>query len=418
MWYERLQSKDKKFHFHMELTTKCNAACPICPRFVSSTPLRSNNVPLWEMTIEQVKKWFPIELVKKIGSMNICGNFGDPCSCKDVYEIVEYFHVNNPEAKIELRTNGGAQSVAFWEKIGKLSADSVDRIRVVFSVDGLEDTNDLYRRNVKWHILDRNITTFTSNGGYGIQEFLVFNHNEHQIEEVKEQYKKWNLRYISFKKAFGFEDPFNKGKQRPFPVYDKKGHLEYFLKPSMEYNNSELPLDEDVSHVPTHINLHPDFLKELEAKHRDYVPTDYTLFDHLNNSKISCQAETDHNGNLEVYFNSNGDVRPCCHTGIESDRTIGSHESLQLRNDMLYPKESFNLETNSFEDILKLFDERFVNKWTATHDTGKCLKCSIQCGQVHQSNSERLYGADKLIKDKLGYVADENTGYFKESDEE
>jgi MoaA/NifB/PqqE/SkfB family radical SAM enzyme len=328
-----------------------------------------------------------------MGSMNICGNFGDPCSCKDLYEIVEFFHKNNKNMKIDIRTNGGTQSVSFWEKLGKLSKGSNKKIRVVFSVDGLEDTNDLYRKNVKWDVLDRNITTYTSNGGFGIQEFLIFNHNEHQIEEAAEQNKEWGLEHITYKQAYGFED-WTTNKTRPFAVYDKNGHLEYTLKPSMKYNNSNMDYDPDTSHIKKFIEIRDD-KATLEP-----LPINYGKFQDIEGTKISCQASTDHEGRLEVYVNSNGDVRPCCHTAVESDRTIHSEQSLQLR-EILSPKESFNLKTNSFENIFKLFDDKFVNKWDKTHEEGRCIKCSIQCGRVHQSNSKRLYGADDKIKKNL-----------------
>lgn len=400
MWYNRLHDSDKKFHFHIELTTKCNAACPICPRFIKYTPIRSHNIELWEMTIDKVKEWFPKEIIKKVGSINFCGNFGDPCSCRDIYEIVEYFHINNKEIDIDIRTNGGAQSVSFWQKMGNLSKNSNKKVKVVFSVDGLEDTNDLYRRNVKWEILDRNIRTFTSNGGFGVQEFLIFNHNEHQIQEAKDQNYEWGLQYINYKQAFGFED-YDNNKQKPYPVYDKNGHLEYFLKPSLEYTNSSLEYDSNVSDISTKIDIYPDLTPtELE-------PINYSKYIELQGNEIICQSSVAHGGNLEVYFNANGDVRPCCHTGVDIDRRLNSETSKQLI-EILSPKKDFNLNTNSFENILKLFDDKFVNKWNSTHEEGRCFKCSIQCGRVHQSNSERLYGADVEIKKKIGYFDYDN----------
>lgn len=395
MWYDRLQSEDKKFHFHLELTTKCNSACPICPRYIIGTPVTTSNIQLWEVTIEQVKKWYSHELIQKIGSMNICGNFGDPIVCRDLYEIVEYFHINNTKIKIDIRTNGGAKPTIFWEKLGILSKNSGKKIRVVFSVDGLEDTNDLYRRNVNWNILDRNIRTFTESGGFGIQEFLIFNHNEHQIEDVIQKNKDWGLEYITFKQAYGFED-WDSEKTRPFAVYDRGGNLEYTLKPSTKYNNSSMEYDPDTSHIKEFINIYDDKVTSRP------LPIKYENHKNIESNKISCQASIAHDGNLEVYVNANGDVRPCCHTGVEADRNIHSDVSLQLR-EILSPKESFNLETNSFERIFKLFDDKFVKKWSDTHESGRCIKCSIQCGRVHQSNMERLYGADYDIKQNLNY---------------
>lgn len=401
MWYNRLQSENKKFHFHLELTTKCNSACPICPRFIIGTPVRTSNIKLWEVDIDMIKKWYPIELIKKIGSMNFCGNFGDPIVCKDLYEIVEYFHLNNKDISIDIRTNGGAKPESFWEKLGILSKKSNKKLRVVFSVDGLEDTNDLYRRNVKWNILDRNIRTYTSNGGYGVQEFLIFNHNEHQIEEMVEQNKEWGLDFITFKQAYGFED-WSTNKTRPFAVYDRNGNLEYTLKPSLKYNNSNMEYDPDTSHIKSFIDIQDDKVTT------EPLPIDYSNHIGYESSEINCQASLAHNGNLEVYVNSNGDVRPCCHTGVESDRNINSDTSVQLR-EILSPVEYFNLNTNSFENIFKLFDEKFVKNWDKKHEKGRCIKCSIQCGRVHQSNSERLYGADYEIKQKIEYEIEENS---------
>jgi MoaA/NifB/PqqE/SkfB family radical SAM enzyme len=406
MWYDRFQSKDKKFHFHLELTTKCNSACPICPRFIIGTPVRTSNIELWEVSIEDIKQWYSKELIQKIGSMNICGNFGDPIVCKDLYEIVEYFHTTNKKIKIDIRTNGGAKPVSFWEKLGKLSKKSKKNIRVVFSVDGLEDTNDLYRRNVKWEIVDRNIRTYTNNGGFGIQEFLIFNHNEHQIEDAVQQNKEWKLEYITFKQAYGFED-WENNKTKPFAVYDKDGNLEYTLKPSMKYNNSSMEYDPDTSHIKEYIEIFDD--KVIHPP----LPIKYENHDSIESNQINCQASIAHGGNLEVYVNSNGDVRPCCHTGVEADRNIHSDVSIQLR-EILSPKESFNLRTSSFSKIFKLFDEKFVKRWNSTHETGRCIKCSIQCGRVHQSNAERLYGADYEIKKKINYDVeiDENNDNF------
>jgi MoaA/NifB/PqqE/SkfB family radical SAM enzyme len=395
MWYDRFQSKDKKFHFHLELTTKCNSACPICPRFIIGTPVRTSNIELWEITIDHIKKWYSSEFIQKIGSMNICGNFGDPIVCKDLYEIVEYFHTNNKSMNIDIRTNGGAKPVEFWEKLGKLSKNSKQKLRVVFSVDGLEDTNDLYRRNVKWDILDRNIRTFTDNGGFGVQEFLIFNHNEHQIEDVIQQNKDWKLEYITFKQAYGFED-WTSNKTRPFAVYDKDGNLEYTLKPSMKYNNSTMEYDSDTSHIKEYIEIHDD---KFTSKP---LPIKYENHEFLESGEVSCLASTAHGGNLEVYVNSNGDVRPCCHTGVEVDVDNHSDLSIQLRQ-ILSPRDLFNLNTSNFETIFKLFDQKFVDKWDSTHKDGRCIKCSLQCGRVHQSNPKRLYGADDEIKEKMEY---------------
>mgnify|MGYP000657292039 CR=1 FL=1 len=64
----------------------------------------------------------------------------------------------------------------FWKKLA-----SYDRVRVLFGIDGLNDTNHLYRINVNWDALMRNVKSYISNGGTASWQFIVFDHNQHQI---------------------------------------------------------------------------------------------------------------------------------------------------------------------------------------------------------------------------------------------
>jgi hypothetical protein len=56
----------------------------------------------------------------------------------------------------------------------------------VFSIDGLEDTNQIYRRNVNWAKLISNATAFIAAGGSAHWDMLVFKHNQHQVEACEQ----------------------------------------------------------------------------------------------------------------------------------------------------------------------------------------------------------------------------------------
>ena len=56
---------------------------------------------------------------------------------------------------------------------------------MTFAIDGLEDTNHLYRRNVRWSKLMENIKAFTDAGGEATWAMLIFKHNESQIENCR-----------------------------------------------------------------------------------------------------------------------------------------------------------------------------------------------------------------------------------------
>ena len=188
---------------HIELSNRCNAACPLCPRYVNHSLKVNPELDLDSVSLVNFKKWFPLDFIQKSKSWIFCGTNGDPMMAKDAYEILEYV-VRNSKAKIQINTNGSIRDVKFWSKLGKLFAEPCENSRyVVFSVDGLEDTNHIYRRNVKWEKLVENITTYTKNGGYAIWEFLLFGHNEDEIYLAKYKSKEYGFRSIRFKRAAG-----------------------------------------------------------------------------------------------------------------------------------------------------------------------------------------------------------------------
>lgn len=388
MWKSVLNQKEQLFHFHIELTSKCNAACPHCPRHLRGVPIRHPSVNLWEMSFEDVKKWFSPEILQKVGSMNLCGNFGDPIVCKDMIEVVEYFNLSNPDINIEIRTNGGARDELFWTRLGIISKNSNKKVMVMFSIDGLKDTNHLYRRNVNWETLKRNVNTYTKSGGYCGQEFLIFEHNEHQIDDTKKNSYQWGIEYVTFKQPIGFEDWFGQ-KTIPIPVYDKKGKLEYLLKPAKEYKNSQFPWSENTENILKEIPVYND------TCYVEPLPINYGIYVESETTEIKCKAVHD-TGHIEVYFNSNGDVRPCCHIGVEIDRNLQDGQGRQLK-EILGPPRLYNLRTNSLVNILELFDIRIKETWNKKHTEGRCIKCSMQCGVSSQVDTERLFGANEKI---------------------
>jgi len=392
MWLDVLNKDNSFFHFHVELTSKCNAACPYCPRYKLGEPVRNASVNLTELSIAKVKKIIPVHIIEKIGTMNFCGNFGDPMVCKDAYEIVEYFHNSNPNIEIEIRTNGGARNTLFWMKFGNLSKLSKGKIHIVFSIDGLEDTNDLYRRNVKWNKLIENVKMYNRAGGSSKWEFLVFKHNEHQIEEARELCFKLGFTQISFKRPYGFEDYFNK-KTKPIPVYTKNGELDYILEPSDKFSNSSLPYDGELNDIPLKIDTSNNSCNLIPQ------PINYKKYETEETYDIKCQAVHE-TGNIEVYLNSNGDVRPCCHLGVELDRNQQGSVGKQLKN-LFSPPTKFNLNVNSLETILGYFDEIIENNWKKTHEEGRCMKCSMNCGSPTQTNTDRLYVKSEPVEEPI-----------------
>ena len=128
---------------HVEATDRCNAQCPVCIRSYQGGPV-NDIVTDSELGLAHFKEYLGDDFCSKVATWNFCGNKGDPASALEVLDIFEYLLKCNPETKIDMRTNGGARSEKFWASIGKLFKDT--KCNVIFAVDGLEDTNHIYRK--------------------------------------------------------------------------------------------------------------------------------------------------------------------------------------------------------------------------------------------------------------------------------
>ena len=77
--------------------------------------------------------------------------------------------------------------VLYIKQIGGKNLASIMRKpdKVIFAIDGLEDTNHLYRVNTNFNKIMENAKAFINAGGIARWDFIAFAHNEHQIEEAK-----------------------------------------------------------------------------------------------------------------------------------------------------------------------------------------------------------------------------------------
>jgi len=219
---------------HIELSSLCNSVCPNCPRFYKNSPHTIPELKPQSISIENFEKWFPPEILKQIQYMNFCGNHGDPVTCKDLLPILEYcFKTLPPEGGLQMHTNGGMKSVKVWDRIGELFSQRPNW-KMIFSIDGLEDTNHIYRRNVSWKKLMSNVKAYTAHGGNSDWEFLIFGHNENQMEEAKALAKEIGIKRFSPKIAHGLD---NGTDHATMPAINKDGKLDYHIYPPLQKKN-------------------------------------------------------------------------------------------------------------------------------------------------------------------------------------
>jgi len=161
---------------HIEPTDVCQAACPMCAR---ETDPRFDKDTRNSLTVDDIKRILDISIIQRLDKMFLCGNYGDPAAGNAI-EIFEYFKLINPTITLGMNTNGGLQSTPWWRSLARVLNQPKDY--VVFSIDGLGDTNHIYRKNVNWDYTMRNAQAFIDAGGNAQWDMLVFEHNEHQVD--------------------------------------------------------------------------------------------------------------------------------------------------------------------------------------------------------------------------------------------
>jgi len=183
----------------LEITNYCNAFCSQCERnymielqnetseerkdFTLDYDIELNNTFL---SIADIKKTFLPNKWTHLDEIVLCGNVDEPVINPDVIEIIKYFYyLDNKEKNIWVHVNGGSRNESFWSELGKLSKELNNRLTVVFGIDGDEETNHLYRKNVDWKTLQKNWRAYISSGGRAGWQFIVFKWNQHQIADIK-----------------------------------------------------------------------------------------------------------------------------------------------------------------------------------------------------------------------------------------
>ncbi len=329
---------------HIELTNACNSKCPLCIR---------TNSPVVEkvkhLTLDDIKKinFSAVEFVQ------FCGNFGDPILCPEIYEICDY--IIQKGIRIFIKTNGGMRDKKFWSDLGKLfSKENIqDRglpypdvnHKVIFDIDGLEDTNHLYRVGTDFKKIMENAQSFINAGGLAEWEWLVFKHNEHQIMEARDL-----AIHMGFYK-FHLKKTRSRGRLKKAK---KEGHdLE------LQYTN-----------------------KVFDIRGNTYDLQNWIYYEE--ETPVQCKGSD----RKEMFISCEGDMFPCCWWG-------GSYmnDKYHVENTSMVPSiVNFdnNIRTNTWDNIVKNYTLK--RDEMKSNFENRCIKeCNNQCG------SKRKWMEDRVI---------------------
>lgn len=183
---------DKVVKVELEITNGCNAACPGCARTQHLENIKDSNISL-----DDIKKVFPSNRHIAGKKFKFCGVLGDPAFNPECIDMVEY--LTSHGGWCQLSTNGAIQNADWWYRLGELSRKT-GNVDVNFCIDGHKETNHIYRANTVWKVLERNLQAYID-GGQGNAEgtwiYIVFDHNEKELETARDHAKKLGLRFAT-----------------------------------------------------------------------------------------------------------------------------------------------------------------------------------------------------------------------------
>jgi len=173
-----LNRLQKHKSLHIETTTRCILACPACPRTTWQNIIK-RPVTKSDLDVDLLEKFLDCELGSQFTHFDLCGDYGDAIYYPDLLKLINRFR---SRVSFTITTNGSRQSEKFWHS---LSNAMTENDSIIFSIDGLENTNHLYRINSDWASIMQGLDIMSRGPAKVHWKTIVFNFNHDKLIEIK-----------------------------------------------------------------------------------------------------------------------------------------------------------------------------------------------------------------------------------------
>lgn len=340
---------------HVEASSRCNSHCPMCSRYTADGYVQPHLIE-GDLSKESFYKLFTLDFTKQLDHVYFSGVYGDPCLNKLLPEFVNYL-IDNGCKSISIDTNGGYRDEDWWAKLARPG------VLINFSLDGTDnETLEKYRIGVVYDKVVKNLKSYISAGGQAQWNFIVFKHNEHQVEQARTIAEELGAKFrIKVTQKF---------RQRKDHKVMKQGQHVFTLEPPVteKYRHNNVGTKE---HKPVRIFVY-----------------DIKKFSSLNVNKVSCKSVE----RQEIFLAANGMVFPCCYIGTYTHDSPGSYQFNKH-----YDINDFNINTNSIDSILEKFN-MISSKWNDTIENGNLITCLATCGNEENTT---LYHTENHNKENI-----------------
>ena len=358
--------KNKLDWIQLDITARCQAMCLECARNIDGkevTPLiQSANT--WDMSMELIRKAVTSEMLStNLQRVVLNGNFGDPCIHPNFIDISKYIvdHAHK-DLSLNISTNGAMFDNEYWKQVAQ-TLSGLKNHKIIFAIDGLEDTHHIYRRNTSYQDVIDHAKTFIDHGGRATWQFIVFDHNQHQVDEAKSRANEIGFDNIFFKGGFSHDG----GARNYTKAVDGR-----IVDVGAETKKNKA-VETSVSDREAFKDAKNDVVNSMKSKSK-------SLDKILDTEKISCQWY-DTKG---MYVEYDGTVWMCCWTG-DMHRTHNQSITTEWKNiENKFGKHFNNLNYHSFNDILNheffvSYLDKTFNSTRSDADTPRLNTCAKTC---------------------------------------
>ena len=344
---------------HLELTHRCNAACPMCARNIHGGAINPD-MPLSEMSLADIKAILLPDFIAGLKRIYACGNYGDPIVAKECIDVFRYLREHGPELNLCLHTNGSARRPDWWRELAGVMQQGPHYLR--FGIDGLEDTNHLYRRGTDWKTIMRSAETFIEAGGRAEWDFLVFKHNEHQVESARQLAQDMGFKEFFVRKTGRFLSAGELETSDRFDVLDKKGQFEYWL---------EQPAN------PEYVNPAFGNLEQVKQRYGEYDT-------YLDQVEVNCKVA---GAKGKMYLSAQGYALPCCWLGaVFSESSTAERRQFAELINQYGGSSALDARHNGLKQVIEgpLFQQAIPQSWDLQSIAdGKLAICARTCGKEY-----------------------------------
>lgn len=356
---------DTPVSLQIELSNVCNALCPTCQRNTidwqvlkdmkeNQVELTMENLPVVNVpTVSEASNIYvepkvidniiKSNLYKQITRIEFVGTIDDPLASPYLSIILDMFRREKSNINFTLHTNGSLRTPGYFNELAKFFIKPGNSIS--FSIDGLEDTNHLYRRNCQWQKIMENAKAFISAGGRAKWQFIEFPWNKHQVDTAKQ-------------------------------LSEQMGFQEFLHRKNIHTQWKQDLSDWNWGDFVDMVELDPVYsIAKID-------PTD----------KITCNYQK----RKQYHISYDSKLWPCCI--LNSNRghvKIKRHfaENFNSR----YTKDWNCLKKNSVDDIIahQFYKNDLVKSWTSnTHGSGpqdRIISCTMSCSKPNDNaNQDRV----------------------------